>query len=80
MSSVTELLEQLVVAHGKHEREREEDFRTIPSYDPVPGDQPCSDEDMGDYDDREEVWAFEAESMLRDFVNEVRKCLGMESK
>ncbi|MGV9693415.1 hypothetical protein ACWDUX_30405 [Streptomyces sp. NPDC003444] len=80
MATSRELLEKLITAYEHHEKKREEDFRTISSYNPYPGDQPCSDEEMGDYDQKEDGWAYEAQSVLRNFVNEARKCLEMENK
>ncbi|WP_055523474.1 hypothetical protein [Streptomyces graminilatus] len=74
-----ELLEKLVKAHGQWEKDREESFREIPSYAPVDGDQPCIDEEMGVYDERDTNFAFDAQDTWTAFAEEARKFLEMES-
>jgi hypothetical protein len=75
-----ELLTKLVNAHDQWAKDREEMFQTIPSYDPVPDDQPCIDEEMGDYDQMETDYAFDAQDSWTTFADEARRLLGMESK
>ncbi len=71
------LLMNLVKAHEQWEKDREEEFREIPSYDPVDGDQPCSDKDMGDYDEMEDRFAYDAQESWTEFADQARKLLGM---
>lgn len=75
-----ELLEKLVKAHDQWVKDREESFRTIPSYDPHDEDQPCIDEEMGDWDEMDECYAYDAQNTWTDFAGEARKLLEMESK
>ncbi|MFD4646347.1 hypothetical protein ACFRJ3_34980 [Streptomyces sp. NPDC056696] len=70
-----ELLERLVKAHDEWAKAREEAFLEIPSYDPVDGDQPCADKDMGDYDEYEEIYASNAQDEFIGFATEARKVL-----
>ncbi|WP_328377063.1 hypothetical protein OHB13_11975 [Streptomyces sp. NBC_00440] len=70
-----ELLEKLVKAHDGWATGREESFREIPSYDPVDGEQPCTDRDMGDYDERDFEYAIDARDTFADFAAQARKIL-----
>jgi hypothetical protein len=69
------LLEKLVKAHAQWEKDREESFREIPSYDPVDGDQPCEDKDMGDWDEKDYDYACDAQDTFINFAAEARKIL-----
>jgi hypothetical protein len=75
-----DLLEKLVNTHDEWEKDREESFRGIPTYDPFDGDQPCEDRFMGDYDEMEDVHAYHAQNTFVGFAKEARKLLEMESK
>ncbi|MYX26078.1 hypothetical protein GTY75_05240 [Streptomyces sp. SID8381] len=74
------LLLKLVEEHEQWDKDREGSFRAIPSYDPYPGDQPCSDQDMGDWDELDETFAYHAQNTWTGFAEEARNLLGMESK
>lgn len=78
--TAVEFLEKLVKAHDQWARDREESFREIPSYDPVEGDQPCSDEDMNDWDEMDDSFAFHAQEEFINLAAEAREILEMESK
>lgn len=73
------LLEKLVKEHGQWVKDREAAFREISSYDPVDGDQPCTDKEMGDYDEYDTDFAFDARDAFTDFATEARKVLKMET-
>ncbi|NEB42563.1 hypothetical protein [Streptomyces sp. SID14515] len=80
MADGRNLLEKIAKAYTRLDMEREESFRAnLRTYDPRPGDQPCEDWEMGEYDDLESSWAEDAELLLSEFVQEVRLYLGMES-
>ncbi|CCB74424.1 MULTISPECIES: hypothetical protein [Streptomycetaceae] len=68
-------MRKLVEAHEEWEKERQAWFRQIPSYDPVDGDQPCIDAEMGDYEHIEEIYVLDAQEMLVNFASEARKLL-----
>ncbi|MFF1450190.1 hypothetical protein ACFVYF_18925 [Streptomyces sp. NPDC058274] len=75
------LLRKLIKAHGQWERDRVECFReNLPSYDPVDGDQPCTDKEMGDYDEIDADFAFDAQDTWANFAAEARTLLEMVSK
>ncbi|MEU6765924.1 hypothetical protein ABZ916_25840 [Streptomyces sp. NPDC046853] len=69
------LLQKMVKAHVQWEKDREESFREIPSYDPVDDDQPCIDKEMGDYDEREDMYAYDAQESWESFVKQARELL-----
>lgn len=76
MSAERELLERLVKTYDQWVRGRESAFQEIPSYNgPVEGDQPCTDEDMGDYDELDEECAYEAQESWAEFAEAARKLL-----
>ncbi|WP_340376626.1 hypothetical protein U5640_16910 [Streptomyces sp. SS7] len=74
-----DLLERLIKAHGQWEKDREEFFReNLKTYDPYPNDQPCADWEMGDYDEMDTDYAFDAQHTWVLFVEEARMLLEME--
>ncbi|MFF9649707.1 hypothetical protein [Streptomyces sp. NPDC014622] len=76
-----ELLEKLVKAHGQWEKDREESFQEdLSTYEPIEGDQPCADWEMGDYDEIDENYAYDAGYTFISLADEARKLLEMESK
>ncbi|MFF3416799.1 hypothetical protein ACFYW9_19180 [Streptomyces sp. NPDC002698] len=69
-------LEKLVKAHKHWKENREEAFReNLETYDPIPGDQACEDWEMGDYDEMDEDYAYDARDTFIDFAAEARKIL-----
>ncbi|WP_326827447.1 hypothetical protein [Streptomyces sp. NBC_01751] len=75
-----ELLEKLVKAHGQWAIDREESFQEdLSTYDPVEGDQPCKDWEMGDYDEIDENYAYDARDTFISLAEEARKLLEMET-
>jgi hypothetical protein len=70
-----ELLGKLVAEYEQWEKDREASFRNLETYDPVPGDQPCKDWEMGDYDELDETHAFHAQNTFVAFAAEARKIL-----
>ncbi|MGW1231406.1 hypothetical protein [Streptomyces californicus] len=80
MTDEKSLLERLIKAYAEFDAEREATFRDhLQTYDPRPGEQPCEDWEMGEYDQLEAAWDAGAETLLGEFVQELRLYLGMES-
>ncbi|MEU3437868.1 hypothetical protein [Streptomyces sp. NPDC006863] len=80
MTDGRHLLEKVVKDYAQLDAERAESFRiNLQTYDPRPGDQPCEDWEMGDYDELESSWADDVENLLSEFVQEARLYLRAEN-
>lgn len=76
MVDTHDFTEELVARFVDWADRRESAFvAEVPSYDPVPGEQPASDEDMDDWDLIDDEYAQQAVELLRELATKARLIL-----